>query len=185
LSKAALAEDLKVAIVTINGKLKRQVDQGSIAVKRTQRGNVDIALCRTDTHCSIWLTTAYIRQSFHLYCRLRQQVKDLLEMLNEVEVCAVWLVVDDDVPAICQLTCPEHQAALTDQPEVPAFVVDGEDFRLEWRYVLIMAITKKLGVIDELVRKTDLCHRGGRIFGHSPDRRAARAWCKGYFHPHN
>lgn len=38
--QAAVAEDLKIAIGTVNGKLKILVAQGAIEVKRTQRRKI-------------------------------------------------------------------------------------------------------------------------------------------------
>jgi DNA-binding MarR family transcriptional regulator len=133
ISQAALAKDLQIAIGTVNGKLKRLIDQGSIDVKRTQRRKLRYRLTPEGHALQRSLTSAYIRQSFQLYRRVRQQAKDLLITLNDSEVRAVRLVGEGDIAEVCRLTCLEHQVALTDQPEAPVLVVDGLDVRLEWR----------------------------------------------------
>lgn len=131
LSQATLAEDLGVAIGTVNGYLQRMVESGYIKVNRARRRKLRYIITPEGLALRIRLTEAYIQQSFYLYRQVRQRVKDLLTELDHTGPQVVHLVGEGDIAEVCRLTCLEHGVVITDQNNVPVLVVDGLDIRLE------------------------------------------------------
>lgn len=131
-TQSDLAEDLKIAIGTVNNRLKRLVAQGAIEVKRTQRRKLRYCLTSEGHVLQQSLTNEYVRQSFHLYRMVRQQVQRELSKLNETECRTVRLVGEGDIAEVCRLSCLENHIELTEDVDAPALVVDGIEIRLEW-----------------------------------------------------
>lgn len=131
ISQVTLAEEMGIAIGTVNGYLQRMVENGYIKVKRARRRKLRYIITPEGLALRIRLTEAYIQQSFHLYRQVRQRVKDLLAELNHAGPQAVRLVGEGDIAEVCRLTCLEQGIVVTDQKGVPVLMVDGLDIRLE------------------------------------------------------
>jgi DNA-binding MarR family transcriptional regulator len=131
ISQAALAEDLQVAIGTINRRLQQMVEKGYVQVERTRRRKLRYKITQAGHAFHRILTSVFIEQSFQLYRQVRQQVKNVMKRLNDADVHTVRMVGEGDVAEICRLTCLEHYITITDNSEVPALVVDGLDIRIE------------------------------------------------------
>jgi DNA-binding MarR family transcriptional regulator len=131
ISQAALAEDLQVAIGTVNGRLQKLVEKGCVQVERTQRRKLRYKVTPAGHTLHQTLTHAYIEQSLQLYRQVRQQVKNVMKTLNEADIYKVRLVGEGDVAEICRLTCLEHQVTLSDNHDAPKIVVDGLEIRVE------------------------------------------------------
>ena len=69
ISQAALANELGVAVGTINWHIKRLVSKGYIKVKRAQRKKLRYILTPEGIALRASLTVDYIRTSFDLYRR--------------------------------------------------------------------------------------------------------------------
>jgi DNA-binding MarR family transcriptional regulator len=131
ISQSALAQDLRVAIGTVNGRLQQLVENGDIQVERTRRRKLRYQLTQKGRNLHRTLTQAYITQSFQLYREVRQQVKDVLRAITDVGLSTVRVDGDGDVADVCRLTCLEQHVTITDNPDAPAIVVDGLDIRIE------------------------------------------------------
>jgi DNA-binding MarR family transcriptional regulator len=131
ISQAVLAEDLQVAIGTVNRRLQQMVEKGYIQVERARRRKLRYKMTQAGHTFHRTLTDAYIEQSFELYRQVRQQVKGILIALNDAGVYTLRLIGDGDVAEICRLTCLEHDVTMTDNSDVPKLVVDGLDIRIE------------------------------------------------------
>jgi DNA-binding MarR family transcriptional regulator len=131
ISQAALAEDLQVAIGTVNGRLQKLVEKGCVQVERTQRRKLRYKVTPAGHTLHQTLTHAYIEQSLQLYRQVRQQVKNVMKTLNEADIHKVRLVGEGDLVEICRLTCMENQVTLSDNHDAPKIVVDGLEIRVE------------------------------------------------------
>ena len=131
-TQSDLAQDLKLAIGTVNNRLKRLVAQGSIEVKRTQRRKLRYHLTPEGLALQQSLTTEYVQQSFQLYRVVREEAQRLLSALIEAGYHAVCLVGEGDIADVCRLTCLENHVEMTDNDDAPALVVDGLEIRLKW-----------------------------------------------------
>ena len=130
-SQAKLAEELGVAIGTVNWHLKRLIEKGFIKVKRARRRKLRYIITPEGLSLRAKLTLAYIQQSFELFRRVREHVSSFLKELQDSGVTAVRLEGKGDIADVCRLTCMEHHFTLTDDPEAPRLIVDGLDVRLD------------------------------------------------------
>ena len=151
ISQALLAEALKISIGTVNGHLKRMVEEGLIEVKQARRRKLRYII--TEEGCALHnaLMEDYLQQSFQLYRQVRQQAKVLLQELDGAGVQAVRLQGEGDVADVCRLTCLENQVCLTDDHDAPALVVDGLDISIEWPRTDHLVKMRQYGETDELV----------------------------------
>ena len=125
ISQARLAEELGVAIGTINWHIKRLVEKGFVKVKRARRRKLRYIITPEGIALRTRLTVDYIQQSFVLFRHIRERVLTLLGELEEMDIHTVRLVAEGDVADVCRLTCMEQHFTLTDNPEAPALIVDG------------------------------------------------------------
>jgi len=132
ISQAKLAEDLDVAIGTVNWHLKRLIEKGFIKVKRARRRKLRYIITPEGISLRAKLTLAYIRDSFKLFRRVRQRVTKLLETLQEHDIHMVRLVGDGDIADVCRLTCMEKHFTFTEHPDTPVLVVEGLHVRLDF-----------------------------------------------------
>lgn len=130
-SQAALAAELSISIGTINGLLRQLVANGMIEVHRARRRKLRYIITAEGDTWQNSLTKAYIRQSFQLYRRVRQEVNVLLKGLIESGIHAVRLIGEGDITEVCRLTCMESDITLTNEINAPALVVDGLDISIE------------------------------------------------------
>jgi len=132
ISQAMLADELKISIGTVNGRLKNLIAKGDIEVKQGRRRKLRYIITTAGRTRQRLLTEDYIQQSFKLFRQVRQQVKDLLKGLNDADAHAVRLLGKGDIVDVCRLTCLENDVRLTEESDAPALVVDGLEIRLVW-----------------------------------------------------
>jgi DNA-binding MarR family transcriptional regulator len=125
ISQAKLAEELGVAIGTVNWHIKRLVEKGFVKVKRAQRRKLRYLITPEGIALRARLTVDYIQQQFKLFRRVRTRVTNLLTPLEEADQLLIRLVGEGDVADVCRLTCMERHFTLTENPNAPALVVDG------------------------------------------------------------
>lgn len=130
-SQAMLAEELGVAIGTINWHIKRLVEKGFVKVKRARRRKLRYIITPEGIALRARLTVDYIQQSFKLFRHVRERVTTLLQKLEAMDIHSVRMDATGDVADVCRLTCMEQHFTLTDNPEAPALIVDGLKVRLE------------------------------------------------------
>jgi len=129
-SQAKLAEDLGVAIGTVNWHLKRLVEKGFVKVKRAKRRKLRYIITPEGIALRARLTVDYVQQSFILFRRVRKRVTTLLGPVQEMGLHAVRLEGEGDIADVCRLTCLEQHFTLTEHPDAPALVVDGLKVKL-------------------------------------------------------
>jgi len=130
-SQAKLAEDLGVAIGTVNWHIKRLIEKGFVKVKRARRRKLRYIITPEGISLRAKLTLAYVQQSFELFRKVRKRVLNLLEQLDHANMKAVRLVGQGDIAEVCKLTIMEQHFTLTEDPDAPGLVVDGLDVILE------------------------------------------------------
>ena len=129
-SQAKLAEDLGVAVGTVNWHLKRLVEKGYIKVKRARRRKLRYIITPDGLSLRARLTLAYVQHSFMLFRQVQQHVRQLLNDLKKADIRTVRLVGDGDIADVCRLTCMEQHFILTENILAPALVVNGLDVEL-------------------------------------------------------
>ena len=133
ISQAKLAEDLGVAIGTVNWHLRRLIEKGFVKVKRARRRKLRYIITPDGIALRATLTLDYIRQSFRLFRQVRKRVMSLLAQLQKQGISVVRLEGDGDIADVCRLTCMEQHFALTEHPDAAALVVEDLKVRLDFK----------------------------------------------------
>lgn len=129
-TQASLAALLGVAVGTVNWHIKRFIAKGYVKVKRAQRRKLRYIITPEGLAFRARLTVNYIETSMHLYRRVRQRVRELLNEVKAAGYDQVYLAGDGDIADICRLTCLEQAVRLVDQrdgaaPVLPVIEVQG------------------------------------------------------------
>lgn len=129
-SQAMLAEELGVAIGTVNWHIKRLVEKGFVKVKRARRRKLRYIITPEGIALRTRLTVDYIQQQFKLFRRIRNRVTNLLIPLEEADEHMLRLIGEGDVADVCRLTCMERHFTLTENPNAPTLLVEGLKVKL-------------------------------------------------------
>ncbi len=124
-TQATLANQLGVAVGTVNWHLKRLISKGYVKAKRAQRKKLRYIITPEGIAFRARLTVNYIENSMHLYRRTRHRVNELLVEVKDLGYEEVQIVGDGDIAEICRLTCLEQGIRIVDNPDLPAFEVNG------------------------------------------------------------
>jgi DNA-binding MarR family transcriptional regulator len=130
-TQASLAVQLGVAVGTVNWHLKRLVAKGYVKVKRAQRRKLRYIITPEGIAFRARLTLNYIDQSFRLYRRIRQHVRDLLVQVREAGFDQVRIEGEGDIADICRLTCLEQGVLVVELEGAPALEVRGMKVNLK------------------------------------------------------
>ncbi|MFN2146708.1 MAG: winged helix-turn-helix transcriptional regulator [Anaerolineales bacterium] len=139
ITQANLADQLGVAVGTVNWHIKRLVEKGYVKVKRAQRKKLRYIITPSGIALRARLTVEYIEWSMLLYRKTRQRVSKLLMELQESGYKTVRVEVSDqgpdDILDICRLTCLEHGIEIvagSDPGETPVLEVRGSKVYLHF-----------------------------------------------------
>jgi DNA-binding MarR family transcriptional regulator len=124
-TQASLADQLGVAVGTVNWHLKRLVAKGYVKVKRAQRRKLRYIITPEGIAFRARLTINYIETSMRLYRRIRQHVRELLTTARQAGYDHIRIDGDGDIGDICRLTCLEMGFDITDAKSSPVLEVHG------------------------------------------------------------
>jgi len=124
-TQASLADQLGVAVGTVNWHLKRLISKGYVKVKRAQRRKLRYIITPEGIAFRARLTVNYIETSMRLYRRIRQHVSELLATARQAGFDHVRIDGDGDIGDICRLTCIEMGFKLKDEEDIPVLEVRG------------------------------------------------------------
>lgn len=135
-TQASLADQLGVAVGTVNWHLKRLVSKGHVKVMRAQRRKLRYIITPQGMSLRARLTVEYVERSMQLYRKTRTRVQSLLEEVTQAGYDAVRIKTQaespDDIADICRLTCLEQgMQVLEDGADVPVLVIRGRKIQLE------------------------------------------------------
>lgn len=129
ITQASLADQLGVAVGTVNWHIKRLVDKGYVKVKRAQRKKLRYIITPSGIALRARLTLEYIEWSLLLYRQTRERVSNLLQELKDAGYARARITVSDqgpdDIMDICRLTCLEWGVEIVDAPDAPKLEVRG------------------------------------------------------------
>jgi DNA-binding MarR family transcriptional regulator len=126
ITQASLADQLGVAVGTVNLLLKRLIDKGYVKVKRAQRHKLRYIITAEGIALRARLTVHYIENTMNLYRRTRQRVHELLAQVKAAGYDHVYLEGDGDIAEICRLTCLEHGVKTLSAPGgLPSLEIRG------------------------------------------------------------
>jgi len=131
ISQAGMAQELGVAVGTINWHIKRLVAKGYVKVKRAQRKKLRYIITPEGLALRARLTIDFVRNQFDLYRRIRERMLALISEISGDEPRAVRLVGEGEIAEVCQLTCMEQGVAIINSDDIPRIVIEGLKIRLE------------------------------------------------------
>jgi DNA-binding MarR family transcriptional regulator len=129
-TQASLADQLGVAVGTVNWHIKRLVAKGYVKVKRAQRRKLRYIITPEGIAFRARLTVNYVENQMRLYRRTRQQVRELLTEVINAGHSSVRIDGEGDIADICKLTCLE-QGIKVAQDGGPVLRVKGMKVVLE------------------------------------------------------
>jgi DNA-binding MarR family transcriptional regulator len=131
-TQASLADQLGVAVGTVNWHLKRLIAKGYVKAKRIERRKLKYIITPEGLALRASLTLDYVQNSFRIYRLVRQRV---LEAINQAKAAgwrSVQLQGDGDVAEGCRLTCLEQGMLIVDDSQAPLLRVNGLKIFVEW-----------------------------------------------------
>ena len=114
-TQAVLANQLGVAVGTINWHVKRLVDKGFLKIQRLERRKLKYIVTPEGITLRTRLALDYIQSSFQLYRLLRKRMQTVLDQCAEAHYQTLILTGDGDVADICRLTGIERGFTILDQ----------------------------------------------------------------------
>lgn len=134
ITQANLADQLGVAVGTVNWHIKRMVAKGYVKVMRAQRKKLRYIITPSGVALRARLTVEYLERSLHLYRKTRERVTELLEEARLAGFDSVRLDVQrkgpDDILDICRLTCLEQNITVVEEGPAPVLAVRGAKVEL-------------------------------------------------------
>jgi len=125
ISQVTLADELGVAVGTINWYLKRLISKGYVKVKRAQRKKLRYIITPEGIALRANLTVDYIRTSFDLYRRVRERSNRCIDQLKAAGYNEVYILGEGEIAEVISLTCLEQGVALTQRENAPIISIDG------------------------------------------------------------
>ncbi|MBN1230593.1 MAG: winged helix-turn-helix transcriptional regulator [Anaerolineales bacterium] len=134
-TQANLADQLGVAVGTVNWHLRRLIEKGYVKVKRAQRRKLKYIITPEGIALRARLTVDYIENSFRLYRKTRERILELLEQVKEngyqeIRIIGKGGVGSKDILDVCYLTCIEQGIPIVESEYVPCLLVEGWKVKL-------------------------------------------------------
>ena len=125
ISQVTLADELGVAVGTVNWYLKRLISKGYVKVKRAQRKKLRYIITPEGIALRANLTVDYIKTSFDLYRRVRDRSNRCLEQLKAAGYSEVHILGEGEIAEVISLTCLEQGVALNQSTNTPKISIEG------------------------------------------------------------
>lgn len=129
-NQATLADQLGVAVGTVNWHIRRFIEKGYVKARRAQRKKLRYIITPEGLALRARLTVDYIDNSMRLYRRTRQRVLDAITEVRKAGFDCVQIVGDGDLEEVIRLTCIEQGIDIEEDPTLPAFEIQGWKVRL-------------------------------------------------------
>lgn len=125
ITQASLANQLGVAIGTVNWHLKRLITKGAIKVKRAERKKLRYIITPEGLALRARLTVDYIQQSFSLYRLIRGRVAEILPQITAEGYSSVRIKAEGDIADVMRLTCLENGITIETDGSAPVLEAVG------------------------------------------------------------
>ena len=124
-NQAALADQLGVAVGTVNWHLKRLIEKGAIKVMRASRRKLKYIITPEGIALRARLTVDFVQQSFQLYRLIRSRAAEVIPAIKAAGYTQIRLDLDGDMADVVRLTCLENGVNIGDDPNLPLVRMDG------------------------------------------------------------
>jgi DNA-binding MarR family transcriptional regulator len=120
INQATLADQLGVAVGTVNWHIKRFVAKGYVKVKRAQRRKLRYIITPEGLAFRARLTVNYVENSMRLYRNTRQKVRESLHTVSRAGYNQVYIDGEGDIADICRLSCLEQSIRIIENESNPS-----------------------------------------------------------------
>ena len=126
-TQATMANQMNVAIGTVNWHLKRLIEKGCIKIQRCEKRKLKYIITPEGISLRAKLTLDYIHSSLELYRLIRQRMNAVLDKCGNGSYSALFIDGSGDVHDICRLTCMERGVRVLESPlnEFPVVRIVG------------------------------------------------------------
>ena len=133
-TQANLANQLGVAVGSVNWYLKRLIRKGYIKVTQLQRRRLKYFVTPAGLALKTQLTAKYMEASLKVYRELRQAARETLVQVRQAGYTAVISDDRNEAMEIFRLTCLEENVDIRMNPasSVPLIKVEGKKFVVKW-----------------------------------------------------
>lgn len=128
ISQVGLADELGVAVGTINWHLKRMINKGYVKVMRAQRKKLRYIITPEGIALRAALTVDYIKTSFNLYRLVRERTLATIKEVRYQGYEQVFIVGgENEVAEVVRLTCMEQAMPLSEKSDhkTPVIYIQG------------------------------------------------------------
>ena len=122
-TQATMANQMNVAIGTVNWHLKRLVEKGYVKIQRCEKRKLKYIITPEGISLRAKLTLDYIHSSFELYRLIRSRMNAVLDQCAEGGYNSLFIEGDGDVHEICRLSCLERSVRVLDTASVGSPIV--------------------------------------------------------------
>ena len=131
ISQVGLADELGVAVGTINWHLKRMINKGYVKVKRAQRKKLRYIITPEGIALRAALTVDYIKNSFNLYRLVRERTMDTIKEVRFQGYDKVCIQGgENEVAEVVRLTCMEQGMTLCDKSDKKTPIIHIQGIKL-------------------------------------------------------
>ncbi len=134
ITQASLANQLDVAVGTVNWHIKRLINKGYVKVKRAQRRKLRYIITPEGITFRARLTIEYVERSLSLYRVTRKQVTQFILEIKGAGYDSLKINSEhqgpDDILDICRLTCLEQNIQILKDGEIPELFIQGGEVQL-------------------------------------------------------
>jgi DNA-binding MarR family transcriptional regulator len=131
-TQATIADQLGVAVGTVNWHIKRLIQKGYVKVRRVARRKLLYIITPEGLALRANLTLDYIQSSFELYRLVRNRVQVAIHRIKENGFSAIQISGNGDVAEICRLTCLENSIKVVHDTDVPVLVIVDLKIFIDW-----------------------------------------------------
>lgn len=131
-TQASIANQLGVAVGTVNWHLKRLIQKGYVKVRRVARRKLLYIITPEGLALRANLTLDYIQSSLEMYRLVRSRVQVALKRIQEKGYHSVSIDGDGDVAEICRLTCLEKNIHVVHDESAPRLIITGLKLFIDW-----------------------------------------------------
>jgi DNA-binding MarR family transcriptional regulator len=131
-TQALIANQLGVAVGTVNWHLKRLIQKGYVKVSRVARRKLLYIITPEGLALRANLAVDYIQSSFELYRLVRSRMQVALKRTQDNGYQSVRIMGEGDVADICRLTCLENKVAMVQDFSAPQLVIVGLKIFIDW-----------------------------------------------------
>lgn len=125
-TQSTLAEQLGIAVGTVNFVVRRLIDKGYIQVKRLERKRLKYIVTPQGIAIRAKLTLISVQYSMKLYRETRRKAQSLLTLVRKQGYDTIFIEGEGDLADVVRLTCLEQNISVKKhRGNAPIIEIDG------------------------------------------------------------